>query len=247
MGYASRANRIMELLRRDGTVQVPQLSALLQVSPVTIRKDLQHMEEEGILRRTHGGAVIRGAATTQDPRMEAMERIAEAVAREIREGDCVIMNAGKTTLLTARKLHGRKDLTIITNSTAIARELVMDSGIKLIFLGGEVNAEAVFTYGWDAVAQLEQYKANKLILSASGISCSAGLTTRHMEAADLLRKMIERTQRVIAVADDTKIGFESFYHVGDLHSVDMLVTNAADCADAELQKIEALGIRVCRC
>ena len=247
MGYPVRANQIMELLRKTGTVQASQLSVLLQVSLVTVRKDLQRMEDEGLLRRTHGGAVIRGSQTQQDPRMSAMEKIAEAAAQQIQEGDCVIMNAGNTTLLTARKLLGRKNITIITNSIPIARELVHQIGIKLIFLGGEVNAEAVFTYGWDAVAQLEQYKANKLILSVSGLSCSAGLTTRHMEAADLLRKMIDRTQTVIAVADDTKIGFESFCHVGDLCVVDMLMTNATQDTETELRSIEALGIHVCRC
>ena len=247
MGYASRANRIMEQLRRSGIVQAAQISQLLQVSLVTVRKDLQRMENEGLLRRTHGGAVLLSAETTQEPRFAAMERIAERVAQEIRAGDCVIMNAGNTTLLTARKLLGRKDITIITNSIAIARELVQEPGIKLIFLGGEINAEAVFTYGWDAVTQLEQYKANKLILSSSGLSCSTGLTTRHMEAADLMRKMIARTQMVIAVADDSKIGFESFYHVGDLSAVDMVVTNATDAAETELCKMESMGIRVCRC
>lgn len=247
MGYATRSNRIMELLRKTGTVQASQVSEMLQVSLVTVRKDLQRMEDEGLLRRTHGGAALRGEEAVQDPRTEAMERIAAAAAAEIREGDCVIMNAGNTTLLTARKLLGRNNLTIITNSLAIARELVQQTGIKLIFLGGEVNAEAVFTYGWDAVTQLEQYKANKLILSASGISCGAGLTTRHMEAADLLRKMIDRTQTVIAVADDTKIGFESFYHVGDLNAVDMLITNSTGANERELQKIQNMQIQVCRC
>lgn len=247
MGYTTRANQIMELLRKNGTAQAAQISELLQVSLVTVRKDLQRMENEGLLRRTHGGAAICGAETSQDPRMSAMERIAEAVAQQIGEGDCVIMNAGNTTLLTARKLLGRKNITIITNSIPIARELVQQTGINLIFLGGEVNAEAVFTYGWDAVTQLEQYKANKLILSVSGLSCSSGLTTRHMEAADLLRKMIARTETVIAVADDTKLGFESFYHVGDLGVVDMLMTNATQATENELQKIEAMGIHVCRC
>lgn len=247
MAYETRSNQIMALLRKNGTVQASQISQLLQVSLVTVRKDLQRMEDEGLLRRTHGGAAIRGVENHQDPRTAVMERIAEAAAAQIHAGDCVIMNAGNTTLLTARKLLGRKDLTIITNSIAIARELVQQTGIKLIFLGGEVNAEAVFTYGWDAIAQLEQYKANKLILSASGLSCSAGLTTRHMEAADLLRKMIERTQTVIAVADDTKIGFESFCHVGNLHVADQLIANETPSNAEELKKIEAMGICVYRC
>lgn len=247
MAYETRANQIMELLHQKGTVQASQISQLLQVSLVTVRKDLQRMEDEGLLRRTHGGAAIRGNENHQDPRTATIERIAEAAAAQIHAGDCVIMNAGNTTLLTARKLLGRKDLTIITNSIAIARELVQQTGIKLIFLGGEVNAEAVFTYGWDAVTQLEQYKANKLILSASGLSCSAGLTTRHMEAADLLRKMIARTETVIAVADDTKIGFESFYHVGNLDAVDMLITNPEPSTEQELQKMQDMGIALYRC
>lgn len=247
MGHETRANRIMELLRKNGTVEAAQLSRLMQVSVVTIRKDLQRMEEEGLLHRTHGGAAICSTGSSPDARIAAMERIAHRAAEEIREGDCVIMNAGNTTLLTARKLANRKNITIITNSVAIARELVHRTGIQLIFLGGEVNGDAVFTYGYDAVTQLEQYKANKLILSCSGLSCSAGLTTRHTEAADLMRKMIARTQTVIAVADDTKIGFESFSHVGDLHTVDMLVTNETEVTKEELAKMEAMGIRVCRC
>ena len=246
MGYETRSNRIMELLRKSGSVQAAELSEALQVSLVTIRKDLQRMEDAGLLHRTHGGAVIYGEIHT-DPRTTAMERIAEQAAAQIHPGDCVIMNAGHTTLLTVRKLLGKKDITIITNSIPIARELVHQNQIKLIFLGGEVNAEAVFTYGWDAVTQLEQYKANKLILSASGLSCTTGVTTRHMEAADLLRKMVARTQRVIAVADDTKIGFESFYHVGDLDIVDQLITNGTPQIEQELEKMERMGIQVIRC
>ena len=247
MGYETRSNKIMELLMASGNVQASQLSQLLKVSLVTVRKDLQRMEAEGLLHRTHGGAAVRGNRIQQDSRIERMESIAQAAADEIEEGDCVIMNAGNTTLLTARKLMGRKDITIITNSVAIAREMVQQTGIKVIFLGGEVNAEAVFTYGWDAVVQLEQYKANKLILSVSGVSCAAGLTTRHMEAADLMRKMIERTQMVIAVADDTKVGFESFYYIGDVRAVNKLITNAGFINEEELQKLEAAGICICRC
>ena len=247
MGYETRANQIMELLQRSGTVQATRISELLQVSLVTVRKDLQRMEDEGLLHRTHGGAAIWEGVAAQDFRLAVVEQIAQIAAEEIKEGDCVIMNAGNTTLLTARRLLGRKNITIITNSIAIARELAMEAGIKMIFLGGEVNAEAVFTYGWDAVTQLEQYKANKLILSVSGLSCSTGLTTRHMEAADLLRKMIDRTQTVIAVADDTKIGFENFYHVGDLRSVDKLITNHTQETERELEQIRDMGIHVCVC
>lgn len=247
MGYEARARQILTLLEKSAVVQATEISELLRVSVVTVRKDLQRMENEGLLHRTHGGAALSSVQPGQGERLAVVERIASAAAAQVQAGDCVIMNAGNTTLFTARKLLGRRDITIITNSIAIARELVQQTGIKLIFLGGEINAEAVFTFGWDAVAQLEQYKATKLILSTSGIRCGSGLTTRHMEAADLLRKMIERTQTVIAVADDSKVGFESFYHVGDLRAVDQLITNSCPEKEAELRRIEALGIQVQRC
>lgn len=247
MGYTERSEQILELLKKHGSVQAAQLSELLHVSVVTIRKDLQRMEEECLLCRTHGGAAVHVEGSGAAFQNASLDSIAEKAAAQICDGDCVIMNAGDTTHMVACKLRNRKDITIITNSIAIARELVHQPGVKLIFLGGEVNTEGVFTYGWDAVSQLEQYKANKLILSASGFSCSAGLTTKHMEAADLMRKMIERAQNVIVVADDTKIGFESFYQIGDLHVVDMLITHSAPAAEQELQSIEAMGIHVCRC
>lgn len=247
MGYPERSKQILELVKKCGSVQVAQLSQMLGVSVVTIRKDLQRMERECLLCRTHGGAAIHGEGDGTANQNASIHRIAEQAAAQICDGDCVIMNAGDTTLMIASKLQKRKDITLITNSIAIARELVHQPDLKLIFLGGEVNMEAVFTYGWDAVSQLEQYKANKVILSASGLSCRAGLTTKHMEAADLMRKMIERAQTVIIVADDTKIGFESFYHIGDLRMVDMLITHATPETEQELQKIEAMGIDVCRC
>ena len=246
MTFQERSKQILVLLREHGSVQSIQLGTLLQVSPVTIRKDLQRLEEQGELLRIHGGAALPGPRTPRDPRTDAMEAIAQAAAAQIRDGDCVILNAGNTTLLTARKLMD-KEITLITNSIPIARELVASSSVKLIFLGGEINADAVFTYGWDALTQLEQYKANKLILSVSGLSLSAGLTTRHMEAADLLRKMVQRTEIVIAVADDTKIGFESFCHVCALDAVDMLLTNATPDTEAQLQTLEQQNIRILRC
>lgn len=246
MGFTERTNQIMAILGKQGSIQVSQLETLLQVSPVTIRKDLQRLEDMGKLMRTHGGAALPGPRIPRDPRTDAMEAIAEKAAAQVEEGDWVILNAGNTTLLTARKLADKR-ITIITNSIPIARELADREKIKLIFLGGEINPEGGFTYGWDAVTQLEQYKANKLILSVSGLSAGAGLTTRHMEAADLLRKMVQRTQTVIAVADDTKIGFESFCHVCDLGKVDLLLTNPTPATESQLETLGQRNIRILRC
>lgn len=247
MIFEERAEAIMEMLNRNGSVSVDQLSGLFGISAVSVRKDLSRMEEEGKLRRTFGGAVLRSFRPEEEQRFSNMERIASRTALEVKDGDSVIINAGNTTLFTARALMKHHDITVITNSVTIAREMSSNSDIQLIFLGGEIDADAVFTYGMDAIAQLKQYKADKLILSISGISCARGLTTRHMSAADLLTAMIGRARETMVVADDTKLGFESFYHVGDLHSVDKIITNTCDKSEEELNRMEKSGIEIIRC
>lgn len=247
MKYQERADKILRLLQERQVVSVADLSEQLQVSLVTVRKDLQSLEDEGKLIRTFGGAASCVIEHREQRRLSAMQRIADRVAREIQDGDCIIMNAGNTTLLTARNLLHLKYLKVITNSVSIARELSKKDGFQLIFLGGEMSSEAVFTHGAEAIGQLEQYKANKLILSASGISFNRGLTTRHMEAAALFQKMIARSKEIIVVVDDTKIGFESFYYVDGLHVVNRIVTNASESSEEELRRMEQTGIEVCRC
>ncbi len=247
MKVRDREKIILEILQEKQLVSVDELSRKFGVSVVTIRKDLQHLEDEGKLVRTFGGAAAGGVESREQQRLEAIDRIAARTAEEIRDGDCVILNAGSTTLLTARKFQKLRGLTVITNSVSIARELSVQKEIQLILLGGEMTANAVFTHGGAAIGQLEQYKADKVILSASGISCRTGITTRHMEAADLFHKMIERADEVFVVADDTKVGFESFYYVSDLKVADKIITNRCEASEAELCKMEKMGIEVIRC
>lgn len=247
MKFQDRAEMITKALETKSTISVAELSDLLQVSVVTVRKDLQRLEDAGKLKRTFGGAAFQNSTSEEQRRLLAAQRIAERVAQDVEDGDCIIMNAGNTTLLTARNLLSKKQLKVITNSISIARELSKHKEFQLIFLGGAMNANAVFTYGREAIEQLDQYKANKLILSVNGISCSKGLTTRHMEAADLFRKMIERAEKMIVVADDAKFGFESFYYVCGLNDVDQIVTNASKKSEAELMQMEQMGIEICCC
>ncbi|HRX59143.1 MAG TPA: DeoR/GlpR family DNA-binding transcription regulator [Eubacteriales bacterium] len=249
MEFRERANIITTKLAECGSVSVQEMSEALGVSMVTIRKDFEALEKQGRLLRTFGGAVPAIRSTGSARRMQAAQIIADNVVREISEGDSIIINAGNTTLLTARNLLRFKRLKVLTNSISIAKELSRHEEFQLILLGGAMNADAIFTHGKEAIRQLEQYKAKKLILSVSGISCKRGLTTVHMEAADLMEKMIERAKEVIAVADDSKIGFESFYHVSDARAVTKLFTNRSEdeSKNAVLDELEHMGIQVERC
>ncbi len=246
MKFQDRADIILEMIRKNQVVKVEELSDLLQVSLVTVRKDLQKLEDEGKLMRTFGGAASCAADGNEQRRIEVMQAIAIRTALEIEDGDCVIMDAGTTTLFTAQRLRG-KQLRVITNAISVAREMNRHKGTQVILLGGELTGDAVFTHGSEAIKQLEQYEADKLVLSISGIGCESGITTRHMEAGDLFRKMIERAKKVIVPADDTKIGFESFYHVSDLNIVDKLITNNCAENEAQLRRMEMMGIEICRC
>lgn len=239
----------MARLAESNSVSVQDLSDALGVSLVTMRKDLQRLEEQGKLLRTFGGAVPVALRTENKYRIQAAQAIADRVVQDICEGDSIIINAGNTTLMIARNMLRFKRLKVITNSIPIAKELSHHEEFQLILLGGEMNADAIFTHGKEGIRQLEQYKANKLILSVSGISRKRGLTTVHMEAADLMETMIEQAKEALLVADDTKIGFESFYHVGDASAVTKLFTNECDDPqkNAILNDLEHMGIAVERC
>lgn len=246
MRFQDRAEIILNMLEKQHTVKVQELSEKFGVSAVIIRRDLQKLENEGKLIRTFGGAASCIVDNKERRRQSSMLAIADLAAQEVQDGDCILLNAGTTTLLVAQKLRKRKNLKVITNAIYVAQEMNRYNADQVFLLGGELG-EGLFTHGSGAIEQLKQYKADKLILSASGLSCSSGVTTRHMEAADLLRGMIECSREVIMVADDTKIGFESFYHVSDLNVVDKIITNAYEKNEPELRKMEEMGIQVCRC
>ena len=243
MKFQEREKIILEKLQEKQVVRVEELSKILQVSVVTVRKDLRQLESEGKLLRTFGGVTACTVESGEQQRRERMQRIAVRAAEEIEEGDFLIMNAGTTTMLTAWELR-KKRVKVITNAISVVREIKKHSGSEAILLGGELTRDAVFTHGSEAIEQLKRYKADKVVLSISGISCKGGITTRHMEAAELFRRMISCAREVIVVADSTKIGFESFYHVSGLEVVDKLITDSDGGHEEELLRMEQMGVRV---
>ena len=247
MNYQERAALISGVLESTPTVSVEALAKLLNVTVVTVRKDLTRMEKAGLLVRTFGGAARTATGLPQNPNTQMLRRIANRAAEEVSDGDCIILNAGSTTLLLAKCLLLHKNLKLITNSIPLGRELINKKDCQLILLGGRLSGDAVFTHGKDAIRQMAQYKADKLFLSVNGVSLTSGLTTRHAMVADLFMQMIERANEVIVLADDSKFGFESFCHVCDLTAVDKIIMNETENNREALLEIEQSGIIVCRC
>ena len=250
-----RQERISRQLAACGSVSVAELSRELQTSEVTIRKDLAQMEEKGLLKRVSGGAVRIWDPEEQDDRfrhvpkgknLELKHQVAREAAKYIDDGDSVIITSGATPHLTALYANERKNLKIVTDSFYVAADLCRRKDYQTIVLGGELHKEHFFVHGRDAVRQAGRYMADKAILTMDGVDPEAGLTTLRVEGADALKSILERTRFRIIVADITKIGTESFCHIGDITIADMLVTN--ETKDAEklrlLKKIEEAGVVV---
>lgn len=245
-----RREKILELVSIRNKVKVSELSRIFGTSEVTIRNDLSELEAAGLLERVHGGAVSTYRTyynMTFNDRMKTnadeKRRIAASVAAQVTDGDTLLMSSGTTTLYLARELKNARNVTVVTNSLAIAQEMGLLRDILVIMLGGNLNAQYLFTYGDDTLNQLRQYKADRLFLSVDGVSPEDGITTYHHLEAEVNRQMIARAKRTIIVADHTKIGRTGFAHIGSVDSIDCLVTS--NLADSEvLQAIRERGVEV---
>lgn len=247
----NRRDGILEKVNRDGKVKVVQLAEIFNISEVTIRNDLTEMEQEGLLRRIRGGAVSTKKSyydMSLNDRMEVHKdekiNIAKMIADMIADGETLMIDSGTTTCYIARELADRNNLTIVTNAIQVAREFVYNNTINVILLGGDLDLQYQFTFGNDTLAQLQKYRADKMIIATDGISAKCGLTTFHNKEADVSRLMIDRSNEVIAVADYSKIGKEGFSFISALEKIDVLVTSRHEDNEEELNAIRQRGIIV---
>lgn len=243
-----RRQAILEQLNREGIVQVADLSQRLGTTPATIRNDLDTLAAEGQLDRIQGGAVRKvkpaeGWTNPVAPVGQGRRAIAEAVLSYIKDGDTLFVNSGMTTMAVAEVLSLRKNLNIVTNSLAVANYLAHQADMRLILLGGELNANYGFTYGGDALEQLNRYQPQWSILSVDGVHPEHGITTYHADEAMIDRTMISRAQKTIIVADHRKIGRVGFSHICGVGENQLLITDSG-CEELVLERIEAAGAEV---
>ncbi len=245
-----RRDEIISIIHTKGKVRVSELSERYGISEVSIRKDLEFLEMQGHLSRVHGGAVgLNKLYVNMDlterfkTNSSAKKQLARLAASLIEDNDTIMMNAGTTLSYVLHAIQGRKNITIVTNSIQNAMEASLYSSFDVILLGGEFDSKYQFTYGEDALRQLENYHATKCILSVDGISTNAGLTLYYSNEASLARKMIESSGTLIVAADGTKLGKSAFAKITDITEADILVTNACENRD-EIEKIRELGVKI---
>lgn len=249
MNIDDRKNRILELLKENGIVKVTALSEMFGISEVTVRSYLADMESKGLLSRVHGGAISSYkpyCSMNFNQRMETNKAeknsIAARVASMIEPDDTVMLNSGTTTLLIFRQLPLDYNLKIVTNSISIALEASENPNYSVTLVGGSVNSKYQFSYGPDAALQLENYHANKLILSIDGIDFEEGLSTYYAEEAFIDKTMIKNSEVCIIAADRSKFRRNAFSKVANLGAADYIVTNC-DLTDEEKKILDENEIK----
>lgn len=245
-----RRDQIIQILNKEGSVKVDELSDKFDVSTVTIRNDLEFLEEKGIIHRTYGGALLRNNVYN-DPSLEEKqklhaeekERIGERAAKMISDGDSILLDSGTTTREIAIQIKERQNLTVMTNAVNIALELAGLPDIRVMLTGGVLREKSYSLVGPEAEATLQNYYFDKLFLGVDGLDFSYGLTTSHPQEAKLNRLMVEHANQVIAVTDSSKFGRHSFSFICDLSPISTLITDNNIEPEFE-QKLQEENIKV---
>jgi DeoR family fructose operon transcriptional repressor len=245
-----RQRAIHELLTRLGKVTVEDLTATFGVSAPTIRNDLARLEEQGLLQRTHGGAIPASPTLFEPPyvqrqvlRQEEKQAIARAANGLVENGETVLLDAGTTTYELALLLKERPRLTVVTNSLANAQALSDNPGIDVILIGGLLQPRRRALLGPLAVRFLEAFHVDCAFLAFNGAHPTAGYTVIDFDAAELKRRMICSATRAVALADSSKIGQIAFARAAALSEASLLITDDGAPAGS-IQQFREAGIEV---
>ena len=246
--------RIVEMVNQRGKVTVAELSEALDVSPVTIRRDLEKLEDRELLVRTHGGAMAiqpslrevaheKSFSEKQETLVQEKQKIAEAAAQLVRDEESVLLTPGTTNMFLARKLIGKKDLTVVTNAANIAVQLGNQPDIEVILVGGKLRGKSFALVGPLAEQTLQNIRVDKLFLGVDGFDLREGLTTPNLSEANINRIMISIAKQVIVVADHSKFDRVMFSHIATLDVVDTVISDKA-LPENIAQSIRDLGIKL---
>jgi DeoR family transcriptional regulator of aga operon len=248
MRQAERLGVILEELSNGGSVAVADLWPRLGVSAATIRRDLELLEEQRLLSRTHGGAVAQGVLYELPLRYKTARhhdekrKIALEAAARVPVGTAIGLTGGTTTTEVARMLVDRQRLTVVTNALNIASELAVRPNIKLVVTGGLARSESYELVGPLAEQSLAELHVDMVFIGVDGISATDGLTTHHEVEAHTNRALIERAGRVIVVTDGSKLGAVAFARICAISAVDELITAGADPAAVAILREMGLAV-----
>lgn len=252
-----RTERILCELQQAGSISVEQLCSLLNASVATVRRDLQTLENRGMLRRTHGGAALieplfyeafRHDSSFQEQierNAEEKRRIALAAAQMVNDGETIALTAGTTTTEVVRSIRNHQGVTVVTSTINVAMELSKRTDLEVFVTGGFLRGDWFSLVGPAAGYAMSQIYVDKVFLGVNGIDVKKGLTSGNNGEAAINRIMVNQAKQRIVVADHTKLGCVATYRFCGVEEVHIMITDTG-ATDAAIRPFQALGIEVHR-
>ena len=253
----ARFMAILTALQKSGTVSVEALSNDLQVSHVTVRRDLDSLESQGLLRRTHGGAVSieplfyepfrndRSFQAQVEKLADEKRRIGRAAAALIQKGDIIALTPGTTTTEVVRGLPLNHDITVVTSTVNVAMELSKRKDLDVYVTGGHLHGDWFSLVGPTAAQSLSRVMIHVLFVGADGIDAKSGVSCYDPEEAQLNAAMVKHARKKVAVVDHTKFGIVAGWRICSTDEIDVLVTDSAS-TDEMIAPFQAADIEVIR-
>jgi DeoR family transcriptional regulator, aga operon transcriptional repressor len=252
-----RYQAILDALQQSGSIAVEELSARLKVSVVTIRRDLDDLAQQGLLNRTHGGAVS-GHPLFYEPFkndrsfMEQVKRLADekhrigrAAAAMVQPGETIAITPGTTTAEIVRGLPFHSNITVVTNTVNIAMELSKRKDINVFVTGGHLRGDWFSLVGATAVQALNNLLIHKLFIGADGLDAEWGASCHNADESEFNGALIRRARRRIAVVDHTKFNVVAGWRICDINSIQTIITDTG-ASDEMIAPFETRGIQVVR-
>ncbi|WP_461098123.1 DeoR/GlpR family DNA-binding transcription regulator [Spirosoma luteolum] len=229
MNFQQRRALILQAVEERGTVDVPDLAALLATSAMTVRRDLAQLADDGLLYRTHGGAMRLADATVSFARKavshpERKEAICRRAAGEIQTGDVIFMDCGSTVAQLCPFIRHHR-ITVITNSLPVVSAL-SGSLVTINLIGGELDQARQAVHGQMATDHIGRYHADRAFLGVDGISLANGLSASGEQEASLTKAMAQQADRVYLLCDSSKLETEKYLYFAPLSLFDVLITDS---------------------
>ncbi|WP_245249321.1 DeoR/GlpR family DNA-binding transcription regulator [Vagococcus allomyrinae] len=236
----NRQEQILTILKEKKSVRILDLSKQLRVSRETVRKDIVEMEEQGLLKKTYGGAVLDEANIETDYERRRAEnereksKIAERAYQFIEPGDTIYLDYGTSSYALAKKLKNFENLTVVTNSIPIVNVLIHSSGINLIILGGNVRKNEDSLFGTFGLTNAKEIFVDLGFFGCAGVDVNSGVTNYHMGEIEISKVMLHHSKTVILLADETKLGKSALYKTSNLDDLDIIITT--DIKEPEMEE-----------
>jgi len=230
---SERHQKIYELLRKHKNLSIDDLSSLLEVSKMTVRRDLDRLTKKGIVQRIHGRAIISRTNEYEPPHMirslemmQEKQMIGRLAASLIKDNAVIIVDIGSTLLELVRNIPENNNITVITNWIPVVTELCKRRGLfNLVLVGGKVFTEELSIVGGYPKEMLKDFNADIAFLGVGGISDKFGITDFDMDEVQIKRQMIKSSREVIVLADHSKFGRVAPIKIADIKLIDKIVTD----------------------